>query len=70
MPGSPFFMVSDSYQGVTGEGVPAAAGGSGSGGAGFGWSFWLWLFVIAVVIPGLILGSLRAGGYQMVFKRR
>lgn len=60
--------VTDSYQGVTGEGVPAGAGGSSS--AGFGWSFWLWLFVIAVVIPGLILGSLRAGGFQFVFKRR
>lgn len=68
MPGSPLMYVTDSYQGVTGEGVPAGAGGSSQ--AGFGWSFWLWLFVIAVVIPGLILGSLRAGGFQFVFKRR
>lgn len=68
MPGSPLMYVSDPYQGVTGEGVPASAGGSS--GAGFGWSFWLWLIVIGVVIPGFILGSLRAGGFQFVFKRR
>lgn len=61
--------VTDSYQGVTGEGVPQGAGGSGAGGD-FGWSFWVWLVVIAVVIPGFILGSLRAGGFQFVFKRR
>lgn len=69
MPGSPLLYVSDSYQGVTGEGVPAAAGG-GSSSTGFGWSFWLWLVVIGVVIPGLILGSLRAGGFQFAFRRR
>ena len=70
MPGSPLMYVTDSYQGVTGEGVPQNAGGAGSGGGGFGWSFWLWLFVISIVIPGIILGSLRAGGFQFVFKRR
>lgn len=67
MPGAPFLYVGDSYQGNQGEGVPAAAGG---GAGGLGWSFWLWLVVIGVVIPGLILGSLRAGGFQFVFKRR
>lgn len=69
MPGSPLMYVTDSYQGVTGEGVPAGAGGSNSG-PGFGWAFWVWLAVIGVIIPGLILGSLRAGGFQFVFKRR
>jgi hypothetical protein len=59
--------VTDSYQGVQGEGVPS---GSGGGATGLGWSFWLWLVIIGVVIPGVILGSLKAGGFQFVFKRR
>jgi hypothetical protein len=67
MPGAPMLYVSDSYQGVQGEGVPPAAGG---GGSGLGVSFWVWLVVIGVVIPSLVLGGLRAGGFQFVFKRR
>jgi hypothetical protein len=67
MPGTPLLYTSDSYQGVQGEGVPAPAGGSS---AGLGWSFWLWLVLIGVVIPVVILGSLRAGGFQFVYKRR
>lgn len=68
MPGAPFLYVSDSYQGVTGEGVPQSA--SPSSGTGFGLSFWVWLVVIGVVIPAFILGSLRAGGLQFVFRSR
>lgn len=67
MPGSPFMMVGDSYQGVTGEGVPAAVGG---GPGGIDWSFFLWLVVIGILIPSLVLGGLRAGGLQFVFRRR
>lgn len=69
MPGSPLLFVQDSYQGVQGEGVPQAAGGGNAGGA-FGWSFFVWLFVIGVILPAFILGGLRAGGFQFVFKRR
>lgn len=68
MPGSPLLYTSDSYQGVLGEGVPASSGGAPS--TGLGWRFFLWLVVIGVVIPGFILGTLRAGGFQFVFKRR
>lgn len=70
MPGAPLLFTSDSYQGVTAEGIPQGAGGVPPAATGFGWSFWLWLFVIGVVIPALILGGLRAGGFQFVFKRR
>ena len=71
MPGAPLLFVSDSYQGVQGEGVPTGAGGNTIPGAtGIGWSFWLWLIVIGVVIPAVILGGLRAGGFQFVFRRR
>lgn len=68
MPGTPLLYVSDSYQGVQGEGVPTSSPGAPA--SGLGWSFWIWLVVIGVLIPGLILGSLRAGGFQFVFKRR
>lgn len=67
MPGSPFLFVSDSYQGVTGEGIPSGMGG---GGAGIGWGFWIWLIVIGVLIPVAVFGGLRAGGYQFVYRRR
>lgn len=68
MPGAPFLINADSYQGVQGEGVPAGAAGAPA--SGLGWSFYLWLVVIGVIVPVVILGSLRAGGFQFVFKRR
>jgi len=68
MPGTPLLYVSDSYQGVQGEGVPSSSAAAPA--SGLGWSFWLWLVVIGVVIPAAILGGLRAGGFQFVFKRR
>lgn len=67
MPGAPFLNVSDSYQGVMGEGVPA---GVASTATGLTTAFYVWLIVIGVVIPALMLGGLRAGGFQFVFKRR
>ncbi len=33
-------------------------------------SFFIWLAVIGVVIPLLIIGGLRVGGFQFVFKGR
>jgi len=66
MPGQPFLYTSDSYQGVAGEGVPAANPSA----AGSHTMFLVWLVVIGVVVPALILGGLRAGGFQFVFKRR
>lgn len=68
MPGAPFLMVSDSYQGTTGEGLrtpPAAPNAAGSHTA-----FIVWLVVIGVILPALVLGGLKAGGFQFVFKRR
>jgi hypothetical protein len=68
MPGSPFLYTGDSYQGVMGEGNPVSAGSPSA--ANFGWSFWLWLVLIGVVIPVVVLGGLRAGGLQFVYRRR
>jgi hypothetical protein len=68
MPGAPILIQTDSYQGVTGEGMRSSpAAGTG---ASISWGFWIWLLVIGVLIPSLILGGLRAGGFQFVFKRR
>lgn len=66
MPGAPFLQVEPSYQGSTSEGVPAANPDA----AGSHTAFLLWLVVIGVVLPALVLGGLRAGGFQFVFKRR
>ena len=67
MPGAPFLNISDTYQGVQGEGVrgPVASGASGLTAA-----FYVWLVVLGVLLPALILGGLRAGGFQFVFRRR
>jgi hypothetical protein len=33
-------------------------------------SFFIWLIVIGIVIPGLLIGSLKAGRFQFVFRGR
>jgi hypothetical protein len=68
VPGAPILVNVPSYQGVMSEGVPQSAVGAPA--SGLGWSFWIWLVVIGVVIPAAILGGLRAGGFQFVFRRR
>ena len=66
MPGMPTMTVADSYQGVTGEGIPAAPAAT----AGPSTRFYVWLVLIGVVVPVLILHGLRLGGFQFVFKSR
>ena len=66
MPGAIFGNVVPSYAAYPVEdGRPAQPDAAGSTTA-----FIIWLVVIGVVIPGIILGTLRAGGFQFVFKRR
>lgn len=60
-------QVAPSYQGSQGQGVPAAAGAPSVQSRT---AFFVWLFVIGVVLPALVLGGLRAGGFQFVYKRR
>jgi hypothetical protein len=67
MPGAPFLNVSDTYQGVQGEGIPQ---GVASSSTGLTTAFYVWLVILGVIVPVLILGGLRAGGFQFVFKRR
>lgn len=66
MPGAPLLQVEPSYQGVQGEAQipPASAGGINHT------MFLVWLIVIGVVVPVVILGTLRVGGFQFVYKRR
>ncbi len=68
MPGSPFLYEAPSYQGAAGEGVRAPAANPDA--VGSHTAFIVWLVVIGVLLPALILGGLRAGGFQFVFKRR
>lgn len=70
MPGVPFLYTADSYQGVAGEGIPEGAVMKQDSGTGINVSFWVWLVVIGVIIPAIVLGGLRAGGFQFVFRRR
>ena len=66
MPGLPFLQVEPSYQGAQGE---AQIPPDSSGGVDHT-AFLIWLVVIGVVIPIVILGGLRVGGFQFVYKRR
>lgn len=68
MPGAPLLISQDTYQGVTGQGVPS--GGAGVSPSGLSWSFFVWLLILGVLVPVAVLGGLRAGGYQFVYKRR
>jgi hypothetical protein len=66
MPGALFGNVVPSYEPYPlDEGRPAQPDAAGSH-----TTFIVWLVVIGVIIPALLLGGLRAGGFQFVFKRR
>ena len=67
MPGSPFMAQTEVQQTV---GVPQGANTVLAGDALDHGSFVIWLVVIGVVIPVMILGGLKLGGFQFVFKSR
>jgi len=69
MPGSPVF-----------HGVPTSSGPQGLGGSarvetsalagGFSdMNFFVWVAIIGIVVPILLIGGLRIGGFQFVFRR-
>jgi hypothetical protein len=66
MPGLPFLQASDTYQGVEGEGLRGGVAATVTTPT----AFLLWLVLIGVIVPVLILGGLRAGGFQSVYRRR
>lgn len=65
MPGAPFLHDTATYQGVQGEGIRVATPSmSGQ------WGFVLWLILLGVVVPVLLLGGLKVGGFSFVFRNR
>jgi hypothetical protein len=67
MPGAPFMAQQEVQQTV---GVPQGANGALQAGGGDHLNFIVWLIVLGLVVPVIILGSLRVGGFQFVFKSR
>jgi hypothetical protein len=33
-------------------------------------AFMVWLVILGLVLPAIVLGGLKAGGFQFVFRRR
>ncbi len=75
MPGSPLLhgvATSSSPAGEGGASVRAGAAAAPLSSVSFptNWGFFLWLVVIGVVLPVFVLGGLRVGGFQFVFRGR
>lgn len=69
MPGAPLMhgtATSTAPQGMGGAARIAAP----SNPAASDTMFFVWLAILGVVIPGIIIGSLKVGGFQFVFKHR
>jgi hypothetical protein len=72
MPGSPILHGYATSTSAQGEGGAARASSASLVGTGNGTdvAFFVWLVVIGVVVPLVILGGLRFGHFQFVFKGR
>jgi hypothetical protein len=75
MPGAPLlhgYRASNTSPAGEGGAARVAASAAPLPAAGFpsNLSFIIWLLVIGVVVPGFILGGLRAGRFQFVFRGR
>jgi len=64
MAGTQLFGSSDNY----GSYVPPVGGNMPAGGSHT--AFLVWLIVIGIVLPVIILGSLKVGGWSFVFRGR
>ena len=72
MPGAPFLFNAASYQGVPLEGVNASMLDNAQTNAAAGPThtrFVIWLAIIGIILPVAIIGGLKVGGFQFVFKR-
>ncbi len=65
MPGAPTFNVAAAYGGNQAPSAGPAAIGAGSSAA-----FIVWVIVLGVLLPALVLGGLKMGGFSFVFKGR
>jgi hypothetical protein len=75
MPGAPIMHgYRASNAGAQGEGGAAriAAASAPLSRAGFpdNVAFFVWLVIIGIILPGLIIGGLKAGRFQFVFRGR
>ena len=65
------YAAAQDQQGAGGAGrVAAAAAPLSRLGFPNNLSFFLWLVIIGIVIPGLLIGGLKAGRFQFVFRGR
>ncbi len=67
MPGQPTFSTAATYSSSPVPGVGRSA--SAAGGPGH-MAFIVWVALIGVVLPVVILGGLKMGGFSFVFKGR
>lgn len=74
MPGAPLLHGLSTSSGPQGEGGAAIRSGAAAASLNVDMptnvSFFVWLVVIGVVLPALVLGGLRVGGFQFVFRGR
>lgn len=74
MPGAPIIHGYSTSTGPQGQGgaarVAAAAAPLTRAGFPDNVSFFVWLVVIGIILPGLVIGALKAGRFQFVFRGR
>ena len=74
MPGAPIMHGYQTSASPAGEGGAArvAAHSAPLSSVGFpsNLSFFVWLLIVGLVIPGIIIGGLKAGRFQFVFRGR
>lgn len=73
MAGAPILHGFNTTPTIQGEGGAARVAASSAGlQVGFpqNLTFFVWLLIIGVVIPGLVIGGLKAGRFQFVFRGR
>jgi len=74
MPGAPILHSYSTSTTAAGEGgagrIAAAAAPLSRLGFPSNMSFFVWLVIIGIVIPGLLIGGLKAGRFQFVFRGR
>lgn len=66
----PSLHTTERPQGTGGAARVAAASAPLNAGFPSDLSFFVWLTIIGVILPGLIVGGLKAGGFQFVFRGR
>jgi hypothetical protein len=69
MPGSPVFHGQPTSTAAQGVGGANRVSTSASVGGVSDMNFFIWVGIIGIVVPLLLIGGLRFGGFQFVFRR-